>query len=47
MPEKEGLWHLNWNITETLGHAGYGWLDEGVGRESNKIMDDWQRDHPD
>jgi WD40 repeat protein len=47
MPEKEGLWHLNWNIRETLGHAGYGWLDEGVGRESNKIMDDWQREHPD
>jgi hypothetical protein len=39
------VWHLNWNIEETLGHAGYGWLSE-AGREGSKIMDEWRREHP-
>ena len=39
------VWHLNWDINETLGHAGYGWLSE-AGREGSKIMDEWQRANP-
>jgi WD40 repeat protein len=39
------VWHLNWDIKETLGHAGYGWLSE-AGREGTKIMDEWRRAHP-
>src|SRR5256885_13774849 len=35
-PEKKEdwlrVWHLNWNIEETLGYAGWGWLT-GVGDE--------------
>lgn len=45
-PSKKNDWHrvfhLNWDIEETLGHAGYGWLTE-AGRESRKIMDEWKR----
>lgn len=41
----KGLWHLGWDISETLGHAGYGWLT-GAGREGNKLMDEWKRNHP-
>jgi len=41
----KGLWHLGWNISETLGHAGYGWLTE-AGREGSKLMDEWARNHP-
>lgn len=37
------IWHLNWDIEETLGHAGYGWLSE-AGREGSKFMDEWKRD---
>jgi len=33
------VWHLNWDINETLGHAGYGWLSE-AGSEGSKIMDE-------
>jgi hypothetical protein len=33
------VWHLNWDINETLGHAGYGWLSE-AGRGGSKIMDE-------
>jgi hypothetical protein len=36
------VWHLNWDINETLGHAGYGWLSE-AGREGSKTMDEWKR----
>jgi len=36
------VWHLGWDIDETLGHAGYGWLSE-AGREGSKIMDEWKR----
>lgn len=36
------VWHLNWDINETLGHAGYGWLSE-AGREGSKFMDEWER----
>lgn len=36
------VWHLNWDINETLGHAGYGWLSE-AGREGSKIIDEWKR----
>lgn len=32
------VWHLNWDIEETLGYAGYGWLSHGPGDESRKIM---------
>lgn len=39
------VWHLNWDINETLGHAGYGWLSE-AGREGSKIMDEWRRANP-
>lgn len=39
------VWHLNWDINETLGHAGYGWLSE-AGREGSKIMDEWHRNNP-
>jgi WD40 domain-containing protein len=35
------VWHLDWNVEETIGYAGYGWLSE-VGEEGNKIMDDWR-----
>lgn len=34
----KGLWHLGWDIEETLGHAGYGQLS-GVNREVEKIME--------
>jgi WD40 repeat protein len=36
------VWHLNWDINETLGHAGYGWLSE-AGSEGNKIMEACRR----
>jgi hypothetical protein len=36
------IWHLNWNIEETLGHAGYGWLSE-AGREGSKLIDAYRR----
>ena len=39
------VWHLNWDINETLGHAGYGWLTE-AGREGSKFMDEWKRKNP-
>jgi hypothetical protein len=38
------VWHLNWDIDETLGHAGYGWLSE-AGREGTKIIEEWQGRH--
>ncbi len=38
------VWHLNWNIDETLGHAGYGWLT-GAGREGSKYLDKWWTAH--
>ncbi|MCU1266458.1 MAG: hypothetical protein JWM21_2776 [Acidobacteria bacterium] len=38
------VWHLNWNIDETLGHAGYGWLSE-AGREGSKYLDQWWTAH--
>jgi WD40 repeat protein len=41
----KGLWHLNWDINETLGQAGYGWLT-GAGREANRLIDEWRRTHP-
>jgi hypothetical protein len=34
------VWHLSWDIQETLGHAGYGWLS-GAGDESRKIQGAW------
>lgn len=36
------VWHLGWDIEETLGHAGYGWLSE-AGSEGGKFMDAYQR----
>ena len=39
------VWHLGWDIDETLGHAGYGWLS-GAGSECSKIMDEWKRANP-
>lgn len=38
------VWHLSWDIEETLGHAGYGWLS-GAGDESRKHQAAWDRDH--
>lgn len=38
------VWHLNWDINETLGHAGYGWLSQ-AGREGNKMLDEWWTAH--
>lgn len=35
------VWHLNWDIEETLGYAGYGWLS-GISEIANKIIDDWK-----
>ena len=40
------VWHLDWNTTQTLGYAGYGWLT-GVPEESQKMREDWNRQHPD
>lgn len=36
------VWHLNWDIEETIGYAGYGWLS-GIGEESKKIQEEWER----
>jgi WD40 repeat protein len=38
------VWHLNWNIGETLGHVGYGWLSE-AGREGTTYLDHWWTAH--
>lgn len=38
------VWHLGWDIEQTMGYAGFGWLS-GIGDESNKLMDDWKRKH--
>ena len=32
------IWHLNWDINPSLGHAGFGWITE-AGREGSKFMD--------
>jgi len=40
------IWHLNWNINETLAHAGYGWLSTGPGDESRRIQEEWRRNNP-
>lgn len=39
------VWHLDWNVEETIGYAGYGWLSE-VAREGNAMMDEWSRKNP-
>jgi hypothetical protein len=39
------VWHLNWNIEETMGYAGFGWLSD-IGEEATKIQDDWKCDQP-
>lgn len=39
------VWHLGWDIEETLGHAGYGWLSE-AGSEGSKFMEQWQLANP-
>ena len=36
------VWHLGWDIEQTVGYAGYGWLSE-VGEEGSKFMDEWKR----
>jgi hypothetical protein len=36
------VWHLGWDVEETLDHAGYGWLT-GVGVESRKFQEEWHR----
>jgi hypothetical protein len=38
------VWHLNWNIDETLGYVGYGWLTE-AGSEGNKYVEAWRTAH--
>jgi WD40 repeat protein len=39
------VWHLGWDIEQTMGHAGYGWLS-GIGEEGSKFMDEWKRQNP-
>ena len=36
------VWHLDWNVEETIGFAGYGWLSE-AGSEGSAMMDEWRR----
>jgi hypothetical protein len=38
------VWHLGWDIEETVGYAGYGWLS-GLGEEGSKFMDEWKSRH--
>ncbi len=39
------VWHLTWNLEETLGYAGWGWLTE-IGKQSREMHEAWNREHP-